>query len=272
MRKPAVSGYFYPKNKEDLLRMMNAFSSDSKQPQAIDNLIGIVVPHAGYEYSGKTAMDSYSLLKNSKIRNFVIIGPNHFGFPEFASIYEEGTWETPLGEAVINKKIADKILKNSKYVTSDQDAHSNEHSVEVQLPFLQYLFGEDFTFVPLILGNQSKLVAEDLSNSLEKIEDDFILIASSDLTHYEPRERAAEKDRKLTSSITSLDVDKFYFTLKEISATACGFGAIATLMSLTRKRKGKLELISYSTSGDTTKDYGSVVGYASMVGYSERLQ
>lgn len=268
MRKAAVSGYFYPGEKKELMKMLDQLSSSSKESQMIENLIGIVVPHAGYEYSGKTAMDSYKLLKNSKVRDFVLLGPNHSGFPEFASVYDEGTWLTPLGEVPINHKIANRILEESGFTMVNKDAHNSEHSIEVQLPFLQYLFGNEFTFVPIILGNQSKHVAVSLSDSLFKLKDDFILIASSDLTHYEPKERAAEKDRRIISAITSLDLDEFYSTLIEIGASACGYGAIATLMDLTRKRNGKIELVSYSTSGDVTNDYGSVVGYASMVAYS----
>ncbi|MGC8608462.1 MAG: MEMO1 family protein [Thermoplasmata archaeon] len=265
IRDPVVAGYFYP---DDAIELRSLISSFNMQEEVYGNrLIGTVVPHAGYIYSGKTAMFSYSAIKNYSSRKFIIIGPNHNPFTEFTSLYPEGSWKTPMGLAKIDSDLAEKILKKSKYIVEDEDSHNREHSIEVQIPFLQYLFGNDFSFVPLILGYQEKYIAEDIASAILPYISEAVVIASSDFTHYESEKSVEKKDFDLISKITSLDVDGFYEILEKENVSACGYGAIATLMIITKKMKGSIRLLNHSTSGDATGDYRSVVGYASLASY-----
>ncbi|WP_297215828.1 MEMO1 family protein [Thermoplasma sp.] len=262
-RQPAVAGYFYPERKDELYSLLSSFSVPEQH--IAGNVIGAVVPHAGIIYSGRTAMFSYRSLERSDVRNFVIIGPNHRPVTPYASIYPSGRWSTPLGDAVINEKMAEAIYRNSNYIVKDEESHAMEHSVEVQIPFLQFLFGDSFTFVPIILGDQEIEVVKDISEALLKLEDPFILIASSDFTHYEEARRVEKKDMDLISAILALDLDKFYSVLRSEDVTACGYGAIAILMSYTKSRGGHMVFMNHSNSGDVTGDYSEVVGYASLV-------
>ncbi len=265
IRNPVVAGYFYPDDATELSSLISSFNV-TEEPSG-QRLIGVVVPHAGYIYSGKTAMYSYAAVKNGTLRKFIIIGPNHNPFTEFTSIYPEGTWKTPLGVSNIDSELAKKIMKGSKYIVEDEESHKREHSIEVQIPFLQYIFGSGFTFVPLILGYQDEYIAEDIASAIMPYNSEAVIIASSDFTHYEKKESVERKDFDLISKITSLDTDGFYEILEKENISACGYGAIATLMIITKKLGGKIKLMNHSTSGDVNGDYRSVVGYASLVAY-----
>ncbi|MEM0157694.1 MAG: AmmeMemoRadiSam system protein B, partial [Thermoplasmataceae archaeon] len=232
-------------------------------------LIGVVVPHAGYIYSGQTAAFAYSLVKNSTARDFAIIGPNHSSYPPETSIYPGGAWITPLGRSSVNMKMAEEIKDGARGSKLDEKAHRKEHSVEVQLPFLQYLFDEEFTFVPIIMGDQRLEMATYLSDGLTTLRKLPMIIASSDLTHYEPLETARRKDRMLLDAVESLDLHRFYRTLEQNVITACGYGAIATLMSVTVKLGGKMQVLNYSTSYETSGESYSVVGYSAIAAYLE---
>jgi len=275
MRKAVVAGLFYPSEKEELIKEIEEKFSNKKfgpkKFEAMENVIGVIVPHAGYVYSGYVAAHAYSKLKNQN-KTFVIIGPNHTGLGAFVAVSSEDYWETPLGKVKVDLDFAKSLVKNSKYAKFDNLAHSQEHSIEVQLPFLQYLFGNNFSIVPICVLDQEKDVAEDLAKSLLAVKKEFILIASSDFTHYEPKDSAEKKDSLLIKSIESLDLEDFYYTLRYHDITACGYGAIATLMSLTKILGGKIILLKHMTSGDITKDYGSVVGYASLISVRKWLE
>lgn len=263
-RKAAVAGSFYPI--QDLKEMIAGLFTGLPVTEAKE-MIGIVVPHAGYVYSGKTAAHAYAELKNSNLRDFVVLGPDHYGVSDSESIYAEGTWSTPLGNAKIDEVLARSLLQDSEDIVEDEAAHSHEHSIEVQIPFLQYLFGETFSFVPVQLSDQSIEAAKRLALQLYGLKKKFITIASSDLTHYEPQKAVLDKDMKLINSIEALDTDEFYDILIKDDVSACGYGAVATLMELTKLRKGKIKLLKHSTSGDVTEDKDSVVGYGALVAY-----
>jgi len=262
-RKPAVAGYFYPERKDELYSLLSSFAIPEQHVSG--TIIGAVVPHAGIIYSGRTAMYSYRAIEKSAVRDFVIIGPNHRPLTPYASLYPEGEWSTPLGDALINDRMAEALYRDSNYIVKDEESHLMEHSVEVQIPFLQYLFGDGFRFVPVILGDQEIDVARDIGEAIMKIEDPFIFIASSDFTHYADAKRVEKKDMDLISAILTLDLDKFYSVLEKENVTACGYGAIAALMYYTKKRGGRMIFLNHSNSGDVTGDYSEVVGYASLV-------
>ena len=269
MRDPAVSGFFYPDSEEEIRKMFDTFLSEATTEEPVEGIIGLVVPHAGYIYSGRTAMDAYSLLRNEKRRKAIIIGPNHSGYPRNASIYMDDYWITPMGKARIMNEAGERLLMTSPVIIKDNQSHAQEHSIEVQIPFLQYIFETEFSFLPIILGSQAMDVSRILSDSLIEMADESIIIASSDFTHYEPQEKVISKDMELIKAIESLDIDLFYSTLTDRNVSACGYGAIATLMDITKRKGGHIRLLSHSTSGDTSGDYASVVGYASMVAYRD---
>ena len=268
MRVPAVAGYFYPSGKKELERMLASFFDEAKKEvKERENIIGIVVPHAGYIYSGLTAAYAYASLSKNLRKTFVIIGPNHTGYGSEVSVYPSGKWKTPLGEVEVDSEFVKEILKNCKFAEEDEAAHIYEHSIEVQLPFLQFLYGNEFKIVTICLMNQSLEVAECLANALIKIGKDFLIVVSSDLNHYESYEVTQRKDMELINAIISLDLKNFYKTLKNSNISACGYGAIATLMSLTKKLNGKIELLRYSTSAEVSKDYSAVVGYSALIAF-----
>jgi len=268
MRVPAVAGYFYPSDRKELEKMLTTFFEKArKEVKERENAIGVIAPHAGYIYSGLTAAYAYASLPKTPKKTIVIIGPNHTGYGSEVSVYPGGKWKTPLGEVEVNEEFVDELIKNCKFAEKDEAAHIYEHSIEVQLPFLQFLCGNNFKIVPICLMNQSLEVAECLANALMKTKKEFLLVASSDLNHYESYEVTQRKDTELINAIISLDLKKFYQTLERLSISACGYGAIATLISLTKKLNGKIELLRHSTSAEVSKDYLNVVGYGALVAH-----
>ena len=274
LREPAVSGIFYPKNPIELREDIESLFRDpnfgpGNLPPSSNNerIYGMVSPHAGYMYSGAVAAHGYYDLSSSKFESALILGPNHYGLGSEVALMNKGTWETPLGKVEIDSEVAQNIHQNCDIITIDESAHSRDHCIEVQLPFLQYIKGE-FKIVPIILINQGKNTCKKLGSDIyESIRDrNLIPIASSDLTHYESNNLAYEKDKLLISAILSLDIEKFYSVLTSFNVTACGYGAIATVMEISKKMgatKGKL--LKYATSGDIAGDNKSVVGYSSIL-------
>ncbi len=262
-RPPSVSGFFYPSERRELEKMLDDFYTKVPEPEGCPDPLGVVVPHAGFIYSGLTAMHSYKALRKSGKRRIVIIGPNHSSSPPYAAVYPEGAWTTPLGSVSIDSHLSENIARGCTRVKIDERAHSVEHSVEVQIPFLQYVLG-DFSFSPIVLGDQSESTATEIGDALNELGEDVLIVASSDLTHYESESSAEKKDHELISAIESLDVPHFYDLIGGQRISACGFGAIAVLMRVTKLRGAKLSLLDYRTSGETSKDWSSVVGYASM--------
>ena len=274
VREPAVSGIFYPKNRNELNENLESLFNDvnfgpGELPPSSNNeqIYGIVSPHAGYMYSGSVAANGYYQLSASKFESAIILGPNHYGLGTDVAIMDNGSWNTPLGEIEIDTELAHDIHQNCGLVNYDEFAHSRDHSIEVQLPFLQYI-RQGFKIVPITLIDQGKNTSLKLGNGIYKSikKRNLISIASSDLTHYEPNSQAHEKDNLLISAILSLDIEKFYSVLISFNVTACGYGAIATVMEISKRMgatKGKL--LKYATSGDIVGDNKSVVGYSSII-------
>ena len=274
LREPAVSGIFYPKNPNELREDIESLFRDpnfgpGNLPPSGNNerIYGMVSPHAGYMYSGAVAAHGYYDLSSSKFESALILGPNHYGLGSEVALMDKGSWETPLGKVEIDSEVAQSIHQNCDIISIDESAHSRDHCIEVQLPLLQYIKGQ-FKIVPIILINQGKNTCKKLGTDIyESIKDrNLIPIASSDLTHYEANNLAYEKDKLLISAILSLDIEKFYSVLISFNVTACGYGAIATVMEIS-KRMGatKGRLLKYATSGDIAGDNKSVVGYSSIL-------
>ena len=274
VREPAVSGIFYPKSRNELNVNLESLFRDSNfgpgklPPSNINERIyGMVSPHAGYMYSGAVAANGYYQLSSSKFESAIILGPNHYGLGSDVAIMNTGSWKTPVGKIEIDSELAQDIYQNCRLINYDELAHSKDHCIEVQLPFLQYI-REEFKIVHIILINQSKNTSIKLGDGIyESVKKrDLVSIASSDLTHYEPNSQAHEKDDLLISAILSLDIEKFYSILFSFNVTACGYGAIATVMEISKRMgatKGKL--LKYATSGDVAGDKNSVVGYSSIL-------
>jgi AmmeMemoRadiSam system protein B len=262
MRVPAVSGQFYPHSKNDLNREISKCFADV--PSIKRDVQGAVVPHAGYIYSGNTAAYVYSTLP--KADTFVMLGPNHTGYGSPVSVSAE-SWSTPLGEVSSDKEFIKALPK--RIIDIDESAHRYEHSIEVQLPFLQYMF-EGFSIVAICMGIQDEETALDVGTEVaeaaSKVNKKIVIIASSDFTHYRPDKVARENDAYYINSILNMDVSDFYLRLHERNASVCGFGAIAAMLTATKALGAKnATLLKYSTSGDTTGDLAAVVGYAGII-------
>jgi MEMO1 family protein len=278
-RAPVVAGMFYPDNATDLRALIDVsfrnqrFGPASAPPSSTNKhkIYGIVSPHAGYVYSGAVAANGFYEVSSMDFQDVIMVGPNHYGIGSWVAAMKDGTWETPLGWVQVNSQLAEKIAERSSVLNFDDYAHSRDHCLEVQLPFLQYI-KHDFKIVPVVLVSQRSDVAFDLGNAISEtivennILDSTILLASSDFTHYEPNSEAHRKDGELIKTILALDVNKFYAVVERLNVSACGYGAIATMMVAARNLGAtRGELLKYATSGDVTGDISAVVGYSSIV-------
>lgn len=265
VREPAVAGQFYPNSPEQIKKLVQSFGLKALKKEKI---IGCILPHAGYVYSGKVAA---SVLNAALISDTcIILGPNHTGYGASQSIMCEGAWKTPYGNVTINSELARLILKNSKYLEDDALAHATEHSVEVQLPLIQEISKGDFTFVPIILASADDLVYKDIANaiylSVRAFKRDVTIIASSDMTHYETQMSALKKDKEAIEAMLALDERGLLEKIDKYSISMCGYMPVVVTLMASKLLKAKTaKLIRYETSGDVTKDYQTVVGYAGLV-------
>ena len=263
-RPPVVAGQFYPGTSTGLEK---ALLSLTKKDQIREKAYGAIAPHAGYIYSGMVAGEVFSRLKPRHL--FVILGPNHTGRGKPFSVFNEGDWDTPLGSVEIDDEFADHLIKNSESFKKDTLAHSMEHSIEVQLPFLQHLM-EGFKILPICVASADlgalKKASSELAKSLLNLKKDFTIIASSDMTHYEPHKIAKAKDMEALTAILKMDEDSLWKKVNELNITMCGIAPVVMMICAAKSLGAKTaELIDYKTSGDTSGDYSSVVGYAGVL-------
>jgi AmmeMemoRadiSam system protein B len=276
LRRPAVSGQFYEGDAEALRAQIKSCFLHPIGPRKLPevnlhshprNIVGLICPHAGYLYSGPVAASAYfQLAQDGKPDTVVIMGPNHTGYGSALSIMREGTWQTPLGNVEVDTSMADAILEETTVVEADELAHRYEHSLEVQLPFLQYLYGSTFKIVPICFLMQDYDSAVEVGRALVEALDssNTVVIASSDMTHYESAKSAAAKDQAALKAIIDLDAKRFYDTVEAQNITACGYAPITALITYAVGTSAKAELLSYHNSGDITGDHSSVVGYAAV--------
>ncbi len=265
-RKAAFAGSFYPADTAKLKEMLESFFSKAKKELAKKQKTACVAaPHAGYAYSGQTAAFSFAALKKAK--TFVILSPNHTGYGARVSIFPEGEWETPLGKAKINSALSKKIAE-ALGIETDIEAHLGEHSIEVQLPFLQYLFKKDFDFVAITLATNNLAELKKLGTAIAETTKgiDVAVIASSDFTHYEPEESAKKKDLAAIKFVEKIDIKGFYKEVVEKNLSICGYAAIIAAMQycLLRKEFKTGRLLYYDNSATASHDKASVVGYAAI--------
>jgi hypothetical protein len=269
VREPIVAGAFYPGTASSLSAALGRLLPEeiraAKAPLA--GPIGLVVPHAGYVYSGGVAATGFSeLARRGRPEWVLILGANHTGLGRPISLARVGSWRTPLGAAPIATDVADRLAGGAIDVADA--AFLREHSVEVELPFLQHLFGPEIPFVPLAVMLQP---LDGLIAAGERIADvvrgqGVAVVASSDFTHYEPQDVVEEIDRRAIERILALDVDGFYESLVRENLSICGGAAIVVVMVVARRLGwGEARLLAYGTSGDATGDRRAVVGYASIL-------
>ncbi|MDD5292396.1 MAG: AmmeMemoRadiSam system protein B [Candidatus Omnitrophica bacterium] len=266
VRRPIVADKFYPGSKNLLEKQIRSFTKENLQ----ENALACIMPHAGYMYSGAVATQTASSVKIKK--NIILLGPSHTGLGNRFSIMSKGKWQTPLGEIDINCSIAEIIKKEYPAVKEDETAHAYEHSLEVELPILQMLSKADFSIVPLVLMPAEKSEYEKISQAIYnalselKIKDETLIVASSDMTHYETQESAKKKDALAIEAILNLDEDLLMERVKKYDISMCGYvPVVITIMAAKKLGAKKAKLIKYQTSGDISGDYEAVVGYAGII-------
>jgi hypothetical protein len=253
IRKPSVAGMFYPEDNKELREIVNDFLKNVPKTD-VKKLRGLIVPHAGYSYSGRTAAYGYKILEGMKDVRVVLLGPSHVYPFTGASLSDYDYWETPLGNVEVEKIKSDFLLNVSGY-------HDQEHSIEVQLPFLQRTL-ENFKIIPIVIGCADP---EKLADSLmEFIDKNTIIIASSDLSHYYPYDKAKKIDENANIYIPKLDIKNVYEKVE-----ACGKIPILTLMHIAKLKNWKAKKIYYENSGDTSGDKSRVVGYGCYAFYEK---
>jgi len=266
LRLPAVAGRFYPSPPAELTALIRKCTVATAQHPPIP-VRACLVPHAGYVYSGQVA--GAALARIVLPRKIIILGVRHYPRGEPAAILSSGAWRTPLGDTRIDEELAEALKKACPLLHEDSVAHSTEHSLEVQLPFLQVL-APDFTFVPVALGTvqfESLVsVGEALGRVLEASKENVLLLTTSDLNHYEDDASTRVKDRKAIDQLLALDARGLYDTCRNEGISMCGLGpAVAMLTALNALGVKKPELVKYATSADVSGDRSAVVGYAGMI-------
>lgn len=264
-RKPVVAGFFYPSNLQELKRVVRDFYGESFKVNGNTLIppIGIIVPHAGYIYSGETAAKAFKkVFERGVVKRVFLLGPNHTGMGLPISIFPEGSWETPFGKVQVDGEIS-KYISKALNIPNDEIGHLQEHSLEVQLPFIQYVMDNNFKIIPICMMDQSNSAAKKIGQVLrEIISDGDLIVASSDMNHYESHETTLKKDQKVIEKIKNMDIEGIYDTIKTYKITMCGYGPISTLLYI---GFNDIEIIEHVTSGERSGDFESVVGYMSAI-------
>lgn len=264
IRQPAVANQFYPGDERSLKRELSA---RMKEGQEKEKVLAIVSPHAGYVYSGNVTGAVFSVAEIPK--DVIVMGPNHHGIGAPYAVMTHGKWQMPGGEVPINEELAALMIEESRYLEADTQAHTHEHSIEVQLPFVQYVMPE-IEFVPVVLGRADYTICEEIgmaiARALKRYEKPVVLIASTDMTHYESHQSAKEKDQLAIDRITSMDPAGLLDTVTRNNISMCGvIPTTITLIAAKELGATKARLIQYATSGDVSGDYSYVVGYAGFI-------
>lgn len=263
-RQPAVAGRFYPAQREALVSEVEAhIERDAKKCRAL----GIVAPHAGFMYSGDVAGAVYSRVEIPD--TVILIGPNHTGQGEPVAVMTEGTWSMPMGDIVIDRELANAICEETVIAKKDSSAHLHEHSLETQLPFLQY-FKKEFQIVPICLMRMKvsscKALSEGIVRAVNRLGKRVLLVASSDMTHYESHDSATIKDRMAIKCVQSRDPAGLFETVQSEKITMCGVNPVTVMLHCSESLGAReAELVKYMTSGEVSGDMEKVVGYAGMI-------
>lgn len=288
VRRPAYAGAFYDANPSSLTQQIEDLFLHKLGPGRLPSekhelgIMGIVAPHAGYVYSGASAAHAYlKLAEQEKPDTVIVISPNHIGRGTPISIMGEGSWETPLGYVELDTDLSERIVENSNIALIDETAFMppqrkasmymrpsrEEHSIEVQLPFLQFIY-PDFKLVPICMGYQDLETSIDLGNSIHQATqgENAIIVASSDLNHMEPKAVSNRKDKLVLDAIKAMDEVKLQEVVRRENISTCGYGPVSATLIATKLGGAKSsEILSYYTSGEIIGDNREVVGYASAI-------
>jgi MEMO1 family protein len=263
-RKPVYAGSFYPSNPEQLKRDIEKYLNKAQKKDFKSRLLGLVTPHAGYVYSGPVAAHSYKQLIGSGTEIAIVLTPSHRARFSGASVINAGIYETPLGQIGIDEKIGQALL-NEGHFSFIKEVHGPEHSLEVQAPFLQIVL-DNFLLVPIVIGdnnfNYCKAVADELYNVLKDEKRKFVIIISTDLSHYHPYSEAVKIDHAYIDALKTADEDKLESVVESRKAEACGHGPVLIGLMLSKKLgANSVEILHYANSGDTSGSKDEVVGY-----------
>lgn len=270
VRPAQVAGYFYPSSPEKLRKDINLLLDVTKPKEKFEKIFGIVSPHAGYVYSGKTAAHAYNLLVGKRYKRVVIISPSHSEYFPGISIFEGDAYETPLGIVKVDKDFREKLETDDGIIFKGYEGHRREHALEVQIPFLQSVL-QDFKIVPIVMGDQSKRNVEALAKKLSEVSDDeTLIVASSDLSHFYSKSQADRLDSIVEKRVRDFDFDSLQNDLDAHTCEACGGGPIVALMKAASLKNIRHSMVlSRTDSGDVTGDNSEVVGYLSAVFYGD---
>jgi AmmeMemoRadiSam system protein B len=266
IRPPAVAGRFYPDKPEELNAELDKFLAASAPRERI-RAQACLVPHAGYKYSGHVAGAVYDRMEIPS--RVILLGPRHFPRGASLAILCEGSWQTPLGLAPIDHLLAEKIMRACPLLREDAIAHSGEHSLEVQLPFLQRL-ASSFAFVPIVIGSVQYAELEALGHAIAEVigsdDEPILVVASSDMNHYESDAVTRVKDRKAIDCILALEPRALFDTVRVEDISMCGYGATVAMLTAVRQMGARhAEMVRYATSGEISGDLQEVVGYAGII-------
>jgi AmmeMemoRadiSam system protein B len=268
IRKAAVAGYFYPSDPRKLSDEIETLLSCSIPGIDLLSITGIVSPHAGYIYSGRTSAFAYNLLKGKDINKVIIISPSHREYFPGVCIYEGDGYETPLGVVEVDLELAGKLTDGNRIIYKGVEGHGDEHAIEVQIPFIQKMINE-FKIVPIVMGDQGKIFIDEVAVKISEAADDkTLIVASSDLSHYYSKKDADELDSVIEEDINNFNFKKLQNDLELKNCEACGGGPIVAMMKATfLMNKKNAFVLNRSNSGDVTGDYSGVVGYLSAAVY-----
>ena len=284
IRKPSVAGYFYPDDKEGLRKTIDDFITNAEAQQIDGKILGIMSPHAGYVFSGQTAAYSYKNIAGKPYDTVIIIGPSHHVYLKGASVGNWDAYLTPLGKVDVNKEIVESLLSEKEYFDFIERAHSQEHSIETQIPFLQRVL-RNFNIVPILMGRSTLGYCEQISDAILKTVKgkNVLFVASTDMSHYPDYNNANKVDRNTLSLIEKFDpglvFDSEAKTLKEgvpnLSTTLCGLSSVVTMMMTVKKLGGdSSKILYYANSGNTTvngyQERRRVVGYGAAAFYKKK--
>ena len=264
IRQPVVSGQFYPDDVDQLKKQLNSYvDKDCKK----SDVLGVIAPHAGYMFSGRVAGCVFSQINIPD--NIIILAPNHTGYGQPYSVWPDGSWRTPMGDVNVDEDLVDRLVSSNEALTKDYDAHRQEHSAEVILPFLQYINPEIKIVVIVVMSKELEKLKElgrCISRVIKDSRSNTLVVASSDMTHQESEASANKKDKIAIDEVINLDEDGLYEKVNEMDISMCGVYPTISMMTCSKERgASSANLAMYETSGKTTGDYGHVVGYAGVI-------
>jgi AmmeMemoRadiSam system protein B/AmmeMemoRadiSam system protein A len=271
VRKPVIAGSWYPGDPGVLTRDIKEYLKKVPGNGVDGRVVGLISPHAGYLYSGQIAAYGYKLIQGQRFDSVIVIGPSHRSFFRGASVYNRGGYETPLGVVPVDVDLADRIIRHGGSIAFYPQAHLQEHSIEIQLPFLQVVLGQ-FSLVPIVMGDQDRRACQELAEAILKAVKGkkVLVVGSSDLSHFHSYEKAVKLDRRVVDLIQKMDTDGLVRDLESGSCEACGGGPMAVTMLVAKKLGSTgVKVLKYANSGDVTGDTGRVVGYLSVAFYAE---